>query len=169
MAGLFLSIESYLTDRKESAATTLQIQELEEKLEESNSKIVISLISKHKIESQVKDDLNKALVLAIGDLSRNQGNLGSKIQIETAMIALAKGNTVIAKQLFSYAAEKGEQEVQQTAKAYRHLGALAFLDNTQQAIQAYRRANELDPNNPSGWNQLGHLLKRVGELNKSYD
>ena len=31
-------------------------------------------------------------------------------------------------------------------------------------MQAYRRATQLDPGNADGWNQLGHLLTRVGDL-----
>jgi tetratricopeptide (TPR) repeat protein len=44
---------------------------------------------------------------------------------------------------------------------------LAFLDNTQEALNAYRRATELDPDNGEGWNQLGHLLQRVGKWQKA--
>ena len=50
------------------------------------------------------------------------------------------------------------------AAATRNLGALAYLDNTQEALQAYRRATQLDPGNADGWNRLGHLLSRVGDL-----
>lgn len=49
----------------------------------------------------------------------------------------------------------------------RHLGALAFLHDTVKALAAYRRAVALDPHNPDSWNQLGHLLLRVGELDET--
>ena len=62
---------------------------------------------------------------------------------------------------------ESKQQAQQTAQAYRNLGALAFLDNTQEALQAYRQATQLDPDNADGWNQLGHLLDRIGDLDEA--
>jgi protein O-GlcNAc transferase len=51
--------------------------------------------------------------------------------------------------------------------AARHLGAMAFLHDTRKALDAYRRATALDPDNADGWNQLGHLLVRTGELSEA--
>lgn len=53
------------------------------------------------------------------------------------------------------------------AAAYRHLGAIAYLDKTNDAFEAYQRATKLDPNNKDGWNQLGNLYYRKGELVKA--
>ncbi|WP_411726803.1 tetratricopeptide repeat protein [Methyloglobulus sp.] len=41
------------------------------------------------------------------------------------------------------------------------------MDNTQEALQAYRRATGLDPDNADGWNNLGHLLACVGDLGEA--
>ena len=50
------------------------------------------------------------------------------------------------------------------AAAWRNLGALAFLDDTEEALAGYKRATELEPANSQGWNQLGHLYDRAGQL-----
>jgi tetratricopeptide (TPR) repeat protein len=50
------------------------------------------------------------------------------------------------------------------AALWRQYGALAFLNDTADGIAAYTRATELDPDDAEGWNQLGHLLDRSGDL-----
>ncbi|MEL6373181.1 MAG: tetratricopeptide repeat protein [Pseudomonadota bacterium] len=50
------------------------------------------------------------------------------------------------------------------ADLWRQKGAFAFLHDTQAAIDAYREATVLAPDDPDGWNQLGHLLRRIGAL-----
>jgi tetratricopeptide (TPR) repeat protein len=50
------------------------------------------------------------------------------------------------------------------AALYRQRGALAFLEDTHAALRHYAKACELAPDAPQGWNQLGQLLERVGEL-----
>lgn len=54
------------------------------------------------------------------------------------------------------------------AAAARHLGALTFLNDSQRAVAAYRRAVDLEPSNPDGWNQLGTLLLQTGDLDGAY-
>lgn len=44
---------------------------------------------------------------------------------------------------------------------------MAFLDNTEEALRWYRRAVELDPGNADGWNRLGHLYHRTGQLDQA--
>jgi protein O-GlcNAc transferase len=100
----------------------------------------------------------KPITAAVTDLSQ-KGERGS-----AAIDALKQGNTTQAKELFAKEAKRGEKGA---AEAYRNLGALAFLDNTQEALTAYRRATELDADNAAGWNRLGLLLKRIGELDEA--
>ncbi len=52
----------------------------------------------------------------------------------------------------------------QAAAYYRHLGALAFLRNTDKAVEAYREAARLDPECADGWRQLGVLHIRRGDF-----
>ena len=91
--------------------------------------------------------------------------------IKEALAQLAQGDTEAAEKIFEnllrQKSAEGRAANQQAAEAARHLGALAFLHDTQKAIQAYRQAVKLDPDNASGWNQLGHLLKRIGDLSGS--
>lgn len=82
---------------------------------------------------------------------------------------LAQGNIMQAKELFKQEAQRFELAAKQGADAYRNLGALDFLENTQEALDAYRRATELDPDNADGWNQLGILLERTGKLYDGFE
>lgn len=139
-------------------------------------KIVELLLNKHQKELQAKDEQlqakdeeRKNLIQAVTALSQGQNILGTEAQIEQAMSALAEGDTTEAENLFEQVTQKGEQEAKHTAQAYRNLGALAYLHDTQKALNAYRRATELAPDNAIGWNQLGHLLVRIGELNEAIE
>ena len=138
---------------------------------EEINQIVTTIINKSKQDLydkdkqiQDKDGLIKSLTEAVAALSKGQGIDASQAERNAAFAALAQGNTTLAKSLFAKAAEKAEQPAKQGAEAYRNLGALAYLDNTQEALQAYRRATQLDPGNADGWNRLGQLLVRVGDL-----
>jgi len=58
----------------------------------------------------------------------------------------------------------GKEANVKEVEALRHLGSLAFLHDTQKAFNAYQRSTELDPDSQESWNQLGHLYRRIGEL-----
>jgi tetratricopeptide (TPR) repeat protein len=57
-----------------------------------------------------------------------------------------------------------KRDAKKSAEYWRHIGALAFLHDTKRALDAYTKATELDPDDPDGWNQLGHLQSRTGDL-----
>ena len=59
------------------------------------------------------------------------------------------------------------EEAKKEAAIQREIGAAAFENDTEKAIEAYRRATELDPDNVDGWNQLGILLVRIDELDEA--
>lgn len=58
---------------------------------------------------------------------------------------------------------RGKAAVNEAA-LYRQRGVLAFLRDAQLALRHYARACELDPDDAEGWNRLGHMQLRVGEL-----
>lgn len=130
---------------------------------EEIDKIVAIYAQQHKLDTEQI----KSLTAAVTALSQGKDVIGTESQIQAAMAALAQGNTAQAKALFEKETQRVELAAKQGAEAYRNLGALAFLDNTQEALHAYRRATELDTDNAEGWNRLGTLLYRVGEWNQA--
>lgn len=91
-----------------------------------------------------------------------------KCNIQQAFDRLAQGDTTQAEAIFVSVAEEARQAGKEAnikeAEALRHLGSLAFLHDTQKAFAAYQRSTELDPDNLDGWNNLGHLYRRIGEF-----
>jgi tetratricopeptide (TPR) repeat protein len=81
--------------------------------------------------------------------------------IETGETGRAKA---MLRELAEQQAAEGAKVNAKAAERYRRLGALAFLDSTQEAMAAYARATELDPEDPEGWNMLGALQLRTGAL-----
>ena len=87
---------------------------------------------------------------------------------EEALQALQRGDTKQAEAIFAEVLKtkeaQGRAANKEAAAAARHLGALAYMNNPKKALAAYQKAVELDPDNADGWNQLGNLLRRTGEL-----
>jgi tetratricopeptide (TPR) repeat protein len=118
-------------------------------------------------EYAYKDQV-KGLTEAVNALARRGGP-----GIADALAELRQGRTAAAERAFqdllARKISEGQAANQQAAEAARHLGVLAFLHDTKKALQAYRQAVHLDPENAEGWNRLGHLLYRTGQLDKAAD
>ena len=129
------------------------------------------IVAKYTEKHHLSDEEVAALTVAIFALGQGIGKLGSNIEVNTAIAELLKWNIDKAKTLFLREAKRqeklGKRGVKRSAEAYRNLGALAALDNPQQAIQAYQRATELDSNNLEELNKLGHSLKLQLKLDDS--
>ncbi|MES9902174.1 MAG: tetratricopeptide repeat protein [Sedimenticola sp.] len=104
---------------------------------------------------------------AVEALAKLQGGKEAPPGVNEALKLLKQGKTGAAEAVFRNVISRKDLDIKEAAAAFRHLGAIAFLSDTQQALSAYKRATELEPDNISGWNQLGHLYHRVGKLNKA--
>jgi tetratricopeptide (TPR) repeat protein len=83
--------------------------------------------------------------------------------VADAIAHLEEGDTSPAIQIFEHDAE-GAAANKEAATAWRHLGAIVYLNDTKKSLEAYEKAVGLDPENPDGWNRLGLLKKRIGDL-----
>ncbi|MCP4666540.1 MAG: tetratricopeptide repeat protein, partial [Deltaproteobacteria bacterium] len=129
--------------------------------------IVDTLQASHQRELDRKEtdlvDWKKQATEAVTALAALQGKKDTPSGVERAFTLLKQGKTEAAEAIFQEVASRKENDVKEAAAAYRHLGAIAFLAETDKAQKAYQRATELEPDNADGWNQLGHLLNRSGE------
>ncbi len=64
-------------------------------------------------------------------------------------------------------AAQQEAPVADAAQTYREIGSIAFLSNTEEALDAWKRVTELAPNDADAHNQLGHLYDRVGDIDRA--
>jgi tetratricopeptide (TPR) repeat protein len=130
-------------------------------------KILSKQLESKDLREQEYQDHIKALTEMVQALEKKQDTPG----VQEALAALAQGQTGAAKAIFAKTVEaksaEGAAANREAAEAARHLGALAFLDNTEEALRWYRRAIELDPANADGWNQLGHVYLRTGQLDQA--
>ncbi|MDR4652634.1 MAG: hypothetical protein MRJ52_09565 [Nitrosomonas sp.] len=129
------------------------------------TKIVNKLVESHQLESAEKDAQIKSLTETIQALVKQNA---SQYDVQQADL-LAQGDTTKAENIFNQVAveeeRKGKESNIKAAEALRHM-ALAFLYDTQKALNAYKRSTELDPDNPDGWNQLKYLYRRVGKTRR---
>lgn len=95
--------------------------------------------------------------------------------IELALAKAAQGDTRAAETLLAEIGSRKAQEhtrfadhaqkaAVEAAEAYHHQGALAQIRSVADAIQAYRRAAELDPDNCWTWIFLARLQAQTGDL-----
>ena len=106
------------------------------------------------------EGLAKDLSAAIGTLAE-AGKTRALELLETGDSSAA--DAALAEKIAELEAARGKAASGEAA-LYRQRGALAFLNDTAEAMRHYARACELDPDDPDGWNQLGHLQDRVGNL-----
>ena len=135
--------------------------------------IVETLTREHRDREAVAQEQIDALTKAVTALAKQSEEPQAPPGVADALQQLAEGNTGAAEAIFQDTLDRkqaeGQSALTEAAEAARHLGALAFLHDSKKALAAYRKAVQLDPQNPSGWNQLGHLLHRVGDLDKAED
>ncbi len=110
----------------------------------------------------------RQLTAAVEALSAERGDPNAPPGIDEALSLLKDGDTGAAEAVFEEVKTRrkaeGEGALKEAAAAARHIGALAYLHDTDKALAAYREAVALDPDDPDGWNMLGHLLDRTGDL-----
>jgi len=119
----------------------------------------------------VKDEQIKALTDALKALPQQTGLPNAKQRIQEAELEIASGKTgkaqAIYREILLKKKAEGETANREAAEAARRLGALAFLHDTEAALDAYRESVLLEPENDVGWNQLGHLLRRTGDIDEA--
>ena len=88
--------------------------------------------------------------------------------IDRALEMLRQGETAAAETALAEILDRRLQErataSAEAAEAARNLGAIAYLNDTDKAIEAYEKAIELDPDDTWSWILLGRLYKRAGSL-----
>jgi len=88
--------------------------------------------------------------------------------VQEALALLEKGDTRKAEQIFQEILDRkkkeGSKALQEAAEAARSIGSLAYFHDTQKALSAYKEAVKLDQDNALGWNGLGRVQLRIGDL-----
>ena len=110
----------------------------------------------------------RQLTIAISALAEQRSEPDAPPGISDALEELSRGKTDAAEALFEEILERkkaeGRASLKEAAAAARHIGALAYLHDTDKALSAYTEAVELDPDDSDGWNRFGHLRRRIGDL-----
>ena len=128
--------------------------------------VIETLQNTYREELRGKDEQIQELTKAVEALKEQAGAPDAPPGIDAALKQLAQGETESAEAIFEQVLErkKGEAASKEAAAAARHIGALAYLHDTQKALSAYTEAVDLDPEDPDGWNSLGLLQRRLGNL-----
>lgn len=106
---------------------------------------------------------------AVDALTAEQSDPDAPEGVAEALACLEQGDTgkaeAIFKQILETKESEGQASLKEAAQAAMHIGALAFLHDTEKALAAYKKAAELDADDADAWNRLGQLLHRKGDLN----
>ena len=131
-------------------------------------------------QGALKDDTIRSLNAAVDALTTKAAEPDAPPGIEAALAQLAAGDTSAAMTLFAEvmerkteagkaALEKGKADLHDAAEAARHLGSLAYLDDTKAALEAFRRAAELEPEDTWTWIEVARLERQAGNLANGLD
>ena len=117
------------------------------------------------IEAQTWEDAFKSTVQDL-NLKQNETDPDITQEVRHALTTLKKGETAPSEKIFRQTLSrlKTEGDNLEAAKEARHLSTLTFFHETQTALDAYREATSLDPEDAIAWKQLGRLLLRIGDL-----
>lgn len=145
--------------------------ELDPKILELVTSTVNTLTSQLEVKDQqlqLREEQTKQLSDAVAALAMEKDKPDAPPGLDQALTNLEQGDTESAKAIFQQLLDKKSAEAkiasQEAAAAAQHLGALALLDNQQEAVTAFERAIELDPENTEAQNQLGYIQKQPGEM-----
>ncbi len=123
-----------------------------------------------KFSNDEQKDLSEQILKAVNsllDMQKTSTDEEQKNNVGAAIKQLELGNTDLATEIFEEILIKNNKE---SAEVNRHLGVITWLNNDiEKAIKNYERSTELEPDNPIGWNELGIIYQRVGNVQKSID
>jgi len=115
-----------------------------------------------KDELAVRDEEIKNLKTTIDNLKKDSSNTLK----QQALQALEDGDIQKATSLMEEAAEK---HTAQASQDWVDIGNIAYLHDSQKALDAYQRALEIDPSNLRAWNRSGLVLMRLGRLGEAIE
>ncbi|MEQ1610130.1 MAG: tetratricopeptide repeat protein [Hyphomonadaceae bacterium] len=105
-------------------------------------------------EAALRDSIER--LLAAQDGARGQ-----------AASKLESGDLDGARMALQTAAREGEKVIAGLSETWLEIGALAYLSDTFGAINAYKRASQLNPENAQTFSMLGSLYMRVGRIDEA--
>lgn len=152
---------------RDTLKTVQEVKSGQQELDKTIKSVVASFTSQLKLKDDqiyVREQQVAELTKAVAALANDKGNANPSDQIDIALRAISNGDTEKARSIFLKRVEADSTETLKTAEYYRHLGALAYFYDTEEALNAYRRSTELDPLHPDGWNSFGLVLTRTGDL-----
>ena len=132
-----------------------RIAELERRLTEGDQRQQLEQAVVALSEEAQKPDAAPGIAEALAALERGETAQAEAIFAAVSRAAVAAGDA---------AQEQRDVAYREAAAAQRHLGALAFLKDTDRALKAYERAAELDPAHLETWFQLGLVREYAGRL-----
>jgi tetratricopeptide (TPR) repeat protein len=118
--------------------------------------------------NQGDEQTEAAVAQAVADLALEAARAEDPYPFDSALAELREGRPDAAETLFLEIKDErraaGKAALKHAARAARHIGALAFYHDTRKSLEAYQEAVALDGADAEGWNELGHLRMRLGEL-----
>ena len=115
----------------------------------------------------LRDQMRMVAKIIQAEISQQSTN-GATLSLGDAHALLEQGKQQDAEDLFEKIRAQRIALIQEARKeaaaAAYQIGELAFNNDTDKAISAFRNVVMVEPDNADAWTQLGHLLRRKGEF-----
>jgi len=102
-----------------------------------------------------------ALEQTINHLSSDTTSLGKKAFNDI------KSNNLSGTIQFLTAEANKQKNPSESSKLWVHVGNIQNLTSTKQALQAYQKANKIDPDNSHAWSRQGHVYRQLKQFDNA--
>lgn len=139
-------------------------QSMEKKVEEyPTTEIATTLVyTFFNGSNKEREDQIDALTNTLNFLKKDTTSSASK----TALSALKVSNINLAIQTLITDARE-QYDLRKEAKTWINIGNIQNLTSAEQALRAYEKASELDPENSNAWNRQANIYRRLKQFNKA--
>ena len=139
------------------------------RLDEERAKAALaSRIEQREASVAERERLKEDAGAAVAAVAAEATTAEREATVETALARLADGDAADAKAILSDIVDRKAAEsaaaASEAAAAARHLGTLAMLDDTLEALRAFRRASDLDPSEAWTWIHISRLERQKGDI-----
>ncbi len=115
-------------------------------------------------QDKLQADVRRGIEGAVATVAEQGGARGAQALAEVRRTGDPAAIKRVLTELAEAEAGRRSATARKEAEYWREIGALAYLTDVREAVTAYAKAAELDPDHADGWQRLGEMQRALGDL-----